>query len=59
MRTIPGKFPSLTAKDLKKRSITELWAIKMVDSDCLKKLVERMMRRLLEVTEREGACTKY
>jgi hypothetical protein len=44
-----------------KRSITKLWAIKMADSDYvyLKKLVESMLRRLLEVTEREAGCTKY
>jgi|688.fasta_scaffold433433_1 hypothetical protein len=44
-----------------KRSITELWTIKMAASDYvyLKKLVKSMPRRLLEVTEREGGCTKY
>ncbi len=44
-----------------KRSITELWTIKMADREYvyLKKLVKNMPRRLLEVTEREGGCTKY
>jgi hypothetical protein len=35
---------------------TELRTIKMAD---LKRVVESMLRRLLEVIEREGGCTKY
>jgi hypothetical protein len=33
----------------------------MADSDYvyLKKVVESMLRRMLEVIEREGGCTKY
>jgi hypothetical protein len=44
-----------------KMSITELWTIKMAESNYvyLKKVVEIMLRRLLEVIEREGGCTKY
>ncbi len=37
------------------RSITELWTIEMANSDYLKKLMESMPRRVLEVTEREGS----
>ncbi len=44
-----------------KRSKPELWTISIVDSDYvyLKKLGKSMPRRLLEVTERDGSCTKY
>jgi hypothetical protein len=55
------KDPRVTNMEGWKRSITELWAINMADSDYvyLKKLVESMPRRLLAVTEREGGCIKY
>ena len=39
--------------------IKRLWVLRMEDSDYLKKLVESMPRRLAEVIERGGACTKY
>ena len=39
--------------------IKRLWVLRMEDSDYLKKLVESMPRRLAEVIERSGACTKY
>jgi hypothetical protein len=42
-----------------KEEIKKLWAIKMADSDYLKKLVESMPRSLQYVIERGGACTKY
>jgi hypothetical protein len=34
--------------------ITELWTIKMADSEYLKKLVESIPRRLSDVIKREG-----
>jgi hypothetical protein len=42
-----------------KGEIKKLWAIKMADSGYLKKLLESMPRRLQDVIERGGACTKY
>jgi glutamine amidotransferase-like uncharacterized protein len=42
-----------------KEEIKKLWAIKMADSGYLKKLLESMPRRLQDVIERGGACTKY
>jgi transposase len=42
-----------------KRKITELWTIKMADSEYLKKLVESMPRRLSDVIKREGGTSKY
>jgi hypothetical protein len=39
--------------------ITELWTIKMADSEYLKKLVESMPRRLSNVIKRERGTSKY
>jgi hypothetical protein len=39
--------------------IKRLWTNRIEDFDFLKKLVESLPRRLAEVIEREGACTKY
>ena len=41
------------------RDITELWAVRMNDSQFLKDLVEFMSRHLQEVIQREGNCTQY
>jgi hypothetical protein len=38
-----------------KKNITELWVKKMADNDCLKKLVEGLLSRLLQLIERCGA----
>jgi hypothetical protein len=39
--------------------IKRLWKITMEDSEYFRKLVKSMPQRLVEVIEREGACTKY
>jgi hypothetical protein len=42
-----------------KREITELWALRMRDSDYLRKLVVSMHKRLAEVNEKDGWTTHY
>ena len=42
-----------------KREVTELWVLRMSDSQYLRNLVESMPRRLEDVTSREGNHTKY
>jgi hypothetical protein len=42
-----------------KKNITELWVKKMADNDCLKKLVEGLLSRLFQLTERGEAYSKF
>ncbi len=42
-----------------KREITELWTLRMRDSDFLQKLVASMPKRLAEVIEKDGWTTHY
>ena len=42
-----------------KREVTELWVLRMSDSQYLQNLVESMPRRLEDVISREGNHTKY
>jgi hypothetical protein len=42
-----------------KREITELWTLRMSDSDYLRKLVTSMPKRLAEVIEKDGWTTHY
>ena len=39
-------------------AIARLWNVRMADSEYLRLLVESMPRRLAEVVERDGNCTK-
>jgi hypothetical protein len=50
-------YQNTTATNMEdwKEEIKKLWAIKVADSDYLKKLVESMPRRLQDVIERGGA----
>jgi hypothetical protein len=41
------------------RDITELWTLRMRDSDYLRKLVASMPKRLAEVIEKDGWSTHY
>jgi hypothetical protein len=42
-----------------KREITELWTLRMRDSDYLRKLVASMPKRRAEVIEKDGWTTHY
>jgi hypothetical protein len=42
-----------------KREITELWTLRMRDSDYLRKLVASMPKKLAEVIEKDGWTTHY
>ena len=42
-----------------KRKVTELWVLRMSDSQYLRNLVESMSRRLEDVISREENPTKY
>jgi hypothetical protein len=42
-----------------KREMTELWTLRMRDSDYLVKLVVSMPKRLAEVIEKNGWTTHY
>jgi hypothetical protein len=42
-----------------KREITELWTLRMRNSDYLRKLVASMPKRLAEVIEKDGWTTHY
>jgi hypothetical protein len=55
------KLRDSTAKNMVewKREITELWTLKMSDSDYLRNLVSSMPRRLAEVIEKVGWTTHY
>jgi hypothetical protein len=47
------------SKDQRIKEIKKLWLIKMDNNKYLKKLMDRMPRRLEEVTARQGASIKY
>jgi hypothetical protein len=52
---------SSKAKNLKElqREVTELWVLKLDNSQYLRNLVKSMPRRLQDVIDREGNPTKY
>ena len=61
LKTIRNQLKSTNCRTMAEwiLEIKRLWVLRMEDSDYLKKLVESMPRRLAEVIERGGACTKY
>jgi hypothetical protein len=55
------KFKQYSAKNIveRKREITELWTLRMSESNYLQKLVASMPRSLAEVIKKDGWTTHY